>query len=102
MLIACFLLSLILTCPYLFVTTYCSISIYLIEKGYKTSKDRKFSDYQQVRNILTNEIYIGRITYGKTFIKLDGLEKKSVINNGEQPKYIINNHHEAIIDKETY
>jgi DNA invertase Pin-like site-specific DNA recombinase len=78
------------------------ILIYLIEKGYRTAKDRKFSDYQQVRNILTNEIYIGRITYGKTFIKLDGLEKKSVINNGEQPKYIINNHHEAIIDKETY
>ena len=75
---------------------------YLIERGFKTSKDREFSDYQQVKNILTNEIYIGRITYGKTFIKLDGLAKKSVINNGEQPKYIINNHHEAIIDKETY
>jgi DNA invertase Pin-like site-specific DNA recombinase len=75
---------------------------YLIEKGFKTTKDREFSDYQQVKNILTNEIYIGRITYGKTFIKLDGLEKKSVINNGEQPKYIINNHHEPIIDIDTY
>ncbi|MFH5881200.1 recombinase family protein [Liberiplasma polymorphum] len=78
------------------------ILIYLIEKGFKTAKDREFSDYQQVKNILTNEIYIGRITYGKTFIKVDGLEKKSVINNGEQPKYIINNHHEPIIDIDTY
>jgi DNA invertase Pin-like site-specific DNA recombinase len=78
------------------------ILIYLVQKGFKPARNREFSDYQQVKNILTNEIYIGRITYGKTFIKLDGLEKKSVINNGEQPKYIINNHHEAIIDKETY
>jgi hypothetical protein len=78
------------------------ILIYLIDNGFKTTQGKEFKQTQQVKNILTNEIYIGRITYGKTFVKLDGLEKKSVINNGEQPKYVINNHHEAIIDKEIY
>jgi len=78
------------------------ILVYLNEHGFKTVHDREFQDYQYIRNILTNEKYIGKITYGKSFTKIDGREKKSVINNGEQPKYIINNHHEAIIDKDTY
>jgi DNA invertase Pin-like site-specific DNA recombinase len=82
--------------------SYKEIIAYLNYKGIKTAHDNDFQLHQQIKNILTNEIYIGRITYGKTFVKVDGLEKKSVINNGEQPKYIINNHHEAIIDKETY
>lgn len=78
------------------------ILVYLNEHGFKTVHDREFQDYQYIKNILTNEKYIGKITYGKSFTKIDGREKKSVINNGEQPKYIINNHHEAIIDKDTY
>jgi hypothetical protein len=53
-------------------------------------------------DILCNEKYIGKIIYGKSFTKIDGREKKVVINNGEQPKYIINNHHEPIIDIETF
>lgn len=82
--------------------SYKEIIAYINYKGFKTAQDNEFQLHQQIKNILTNEIYIGRLTYGKTFVKVDGLEKKSVINNGEQPKYIINNHHEAIIDKETY
>ena len=78
------------------------ILVYLNEHGFKTVHDREFQDYQYIKNILTNEKYIGKITYGKSFTKIDGRDKKSVINNGEQPKYIINNHHEAIIDKDTY
>lgn len=78
------------------------ILVYLNEHGFKTVHDREFQDYQYIKNILTNEKYIGKITYGKSFTKIDSREKKSVINNGEQPKYIINNHHEAIIDKDTF
>ena len=78
------------------------ILIYLQDQGFKTSKDKEFDNYQQIRNILCNEKYIGKVTYGKSFTKIDGREKKVVINNGEQPKYIINNHHEPIIDIETY
>jgi DNA invertase Pin-like site-specific DNA recombinase len=87
---------------YLDGKSYNEIIAYLNNKGFKTAQDNEFNLYQQIKNILTNEIYIGRITYGKSFVKVEGLEKKRVINNGEQPKYIINNHHEAIIDKETY
>jgi len=78
------------------------IIIYLNDHGFKTVNDKKFQDSQQIKNILTNEKYIGRITYGKSFTKIEGREKKRIINNGEQPKYIINNHHEAIIDIDTY
>ncbi len=78
------------------------ILVYLNDQDYKTFKDGLFQGSHQIRNILINEKYIGRITYGKSFTKIEGREKKRVINNGEQPKYIINNHHEAIIDIETF
>jgi len=78
------------------------ILTYLNDHGFKTINNKPFESSQQIKTILTSEKYIGRITYGKSFAKIDGREKKSVINNGEQPKYIINNHHEAIIDIDTY
>ena len=75
---------------------------YLQDHDFRASKDKRFNNSQQIKNILCNEKYIGKIIYGKSFTKIDGREKKVVINNGEQPKYIINNHHEPIVDIETY
>ena len=75
---------------------------HLQEHDFRTSNEAKFLYSQQIRNILSNEKYIGRMIFGKTFTKVDGREKKVVINHGEQPKYIINNHHGAIIDLETF
>ena len=75
---------------------------YLQVNHFKTSLGNKFTNSSQIRNILQDEKYVGRVTYGKSYTRVDGLEKKVVINKGEQPKYIINNHHEPIIDLETF
>jgi len=40
--------------------------------------------------------------YGKTYTKKINNEKVNVVNNGDRPKYIIRNHHEAIIDLNTF
>ncbi len=54
-----------------------------------------------VCGILTNEKYTGNLILQKSFIK-DHIEKKKCQNNGELPKYYVEDSHEAIIDKETF
>lgn len=52
-----------------------------------------------IRQILTNEKYIGDALLQKTFT-LNTLEKKRVINNGIAPKYYVEGSHDAIIDRD--
>lgn len=54
-----------------------------------------------IRNILTNEKYCGDVLLQKTFIS-DCISKKVVRNTGQLPMYLIENHHEAIIDRKTF
>lgn len=54
-----------------------------------------------VRSILTNEKYKGDAIINKTYIT-DCLSKKVKINNGERPKYYVENNHPAIIDAGTF
>lgn len=54
-----------------------------------------------VSQILKNSNYTGDLVLQKTFHK-DYLTKKSVKNNGELPKYVVESNHEAIVDKELY
>jgi len=54
-----------------------------------------------IRYMLTNPIYVGDIVMQKTFVA-DHIEKKARRNKGELPMYCIDNHHEAIIDRETF
>jgi len=54
-----------------------------------------------IRNILTNEKYCGDVLLQKTFIS-DCISKKAIKNTGQLPMYLIQNHHEAIIDRETF
>lgn len=54
-----------------------------------------------IRQILTNEKYIGDALLQKTYT-VNTLEKKRVINNGFAPKYYVEGSHEAIIDKEVF
>ena len=54
-----------------------------------------------INSILKNEKYMGDVIQGKTFT-IDSITHKRVINNGEEDKYYIKNHHEAIVDKETF
>ena len=56
---------------------------------------------QVIRNILTNEKYIGDALLQKTYIT-DCISKKVRKNNGERPMYYVENHHEAIVSREIY
>lgn len=55
----------------------------------------------RIASILTNEKYKGDAVIGKTFIT-DCLTKKVQVNNGERPKYYVENNHPAIIDSATF
>ncbi|MDY0211155.1 MAG: recombinase family protein [Acholeplasma sp.] len=46
--------------------------------------------------------YTGQVVWGKTYRGKNNNEKVTFINNGERPKYIIKNHHEAIIDIDSF
>lgn len=54
-----------------------------------------------IESILTNEKYKGDAILNKTYIR-DCLSKKVMINNGERPKYYVENNHPAIIDSGTF
>ena len=54
-----------------------------------------------IRSILTNEKYCGDVLLQKTFIQ-DCISKKVIPNTGQLPKYLIQNHHEGIVSRETF
>jgi site-specific DNA recombinase len=53
-----------------------------------------------LKYILQNEKYVGDALLQKSYIT-DFISKKAKKNNGELPKYLVSNHHEAIIDRDT-
>lgn len=75
---------------------------YLNNQGVTTTKGNKFTDTSQINNILRDEKYIGKMTFGKSYVRVINQEKVNVINYGEKPKYIISNHHESIVDPFTF
>ena len=54
-----------------------------------------------IRNILRNEKYNGDVISGKTYT-IDAITHKRVVNNGEEDKYYVKDHHEGIISKEDW
>lgn len=54
-----------------------------------------------IKQILTNEKYIGDALLQKTYT-VNTLEKKRVANNGIAPKYYVEGSHEAIIDRDIF
>ncbi len=56
---------------------------------------------QIIRNILTNERYIGDALLQKTYV-VDCLSKKLKKNNGELPQYYVTGNHEGIVSRELY
>ena len=57
--------------------------------------------FSVIHDLLANEKYAGNMLLGKCFVE-DHLTKKQKRNNGEMPKYWVENSHEAIIDRETF
>lgn len=56
---------------------------------------------QRIRDIVTNEKYLGNALLQKTFVN-NHLEKRQVRNRGELPQYYAEGTHDAIIDAETF
>ncbi|MBE7049102.1 MAG: recombinase family protein [Ruminococcaceae bacterium] len=56
---------------------------------------------EAVKRILVNEKYAGDVMTQKTYI-VDPISKKTKKNTGRFPKYLIRNHHVAIIDREIF
>lgn len=54
-----------------------------------------------IRSILTNEKYCGDVLLQKTFVS-DCISKKVIKNTGQLPMYLIENHHEGIVDRKTF
>ena len=66
-----------------------------------TPGGNKVWNQSTVRNILTNEKYMGDALLQKSFT-VDYLTKKKKRNSGELPQYYIENNHEPIIDPKTF
>ena len=54
-----------------------------------------------VMQMLRNEKYAGHLLLQKVFIT-DHITKQTKPNHGEMPKFLVKNHHEAIIDEATF
>ena len=69
--------------------------------GILTATGRKDWTTQAILRILQNEKYMGDVLLQKTFTAsfLEGRQRK---NNGELPKYYIENNHPAIVSKEVF
>jgi DNA invertase Pin-like site-specific DNA recombinase len=57
--------------------------------------------YGGVRSILKNEKYCGDVLLQK-YVKNNFMDQKIVPNRGEQPKYLVVDHHEAIITRDEW
>ncbi|MBR2894762.1 MAG: recombinase family protein [Oscillospiraceae bacterium] len=54
-----------------------------------------------IRNILTNEKYCGDVLLQKTYVS-DCISKKVIKNTGQLPMYLIKNHHQGIVSRDTF
>lgn len=81
--------------------SYNTIAKYLMENGIPTPAGKEKWRESTIQSILSNERYKGDAVINKTFIT-DCLTKKVQVNNGERPKYYVENNHPAIIDAATF
>lgn len=77
------------------------IKRYLEEHEIKTVTGKTEWSTSTIDRMLSNEKYVGQVLMQKTYTPdfLTGKQKK---NDGEMPIYLVENAHEAIIDKETF
>ena len=69
--------------------------------GYKTKRGSSTWGESAVLGIIKNEKYKGDLLMGKTFT-LDPISKRRLENFGEEDKFYIRNHHEAIVSEEVF
>ena len=73
----------------------------LKEHKYKTKNGKYTWGVTTINEMLHNIKYTGDIILGNYYVN-NPIDKKTYDNHGEENKYLIRNHHEAIIDKETF
>ena len=73
---------------------------WLDAEGIAPRKGKEWS-LSSIENILKNEKYCGDVLLQKTFIS-DCISRKVIKNVGQLPMYLIENHHEGIVSRETY
>lgn len=73
----------------------------LHEEGHKTKNGKSEWTNKAIRTILQNEKYVGDLLQKKT-ITPDFLTHKKKYNRGEEEMVYIKDHHEPIIDRETF
>ncbi len=73
----------------------------LERQGCKTKLGKTKWTTGNIRNILTNEKYVGDVLMQKTFT-VDCITHKVAKNNGERAMYLASDCHPAIIDRNTY
>lgn len=54
-----------------------------------------------IRGILTNEKYCGDVLMQKTYIS-DCISRKVIRNTGQLPMYLLQNHHDGIVERKTF
>lgn len=74
------------------------ISHRLSELGIKSPRGKNIWGIETIRLILNNEKYNGDVLLQKTFVA-ELFSKKRCLNKGEYPQYLIENHHDAIIER---
>ena len=77
------------------------IKRYLEEHGITTATGKEVWSTSTIDRILSNEKYIGQVLMQKTYTP-DFLTGKQAKNDGALSMFLIENAHEAIIDKKTF
>ena len=78
-----------------------NIALILHVKGIHTKTGSTEWRTNTITRILQNEKYVGDALLQKTFTS-DCITHKVVKNHGERPMYLVSNHHDPIIDRDTY
>lgn len=86
---------------YLAGTSVPDIKRMLEAEGIPAAKGKPQWSIGALQYMLRNEKYCGDALLQKTYVE-NCLSKKTKKNNGELPKYLVQNHHEAIIDRHLF
>ena len=81
--------------------TQAEIKKKLNDLGITTAYGNRWNTISTIKDMLTNEKYIGDALLQKTFTA-DFLTKQKKKNEGELPQYYVEGHHEAIVSKEVF
>lgn len=77
-----------------------SIQRELVKVGVRTMYGNFFLD-SNIKQMLQNPVYTGTLVIQKTFVA-DPITHHQVVNRGEKNKYVVEDHHEAIIDPDIF